>query len=85
MAVPVLAIDTVLSRQMAADDYKGQIPTAFIVLKEGRSTTADEIRNFCRQSLSDYKVPKQIRFVDSLPRTGSGQIDRKQLSLTKEN
>jgi len=67
------------------DDYKGQIPTAFIVLKEGQSATVDEIRNFCRQSLSDYKVPKQIKFVDGLPRTGSGQIDRKQLSVTKES
>jgi len=67
------------------DDYKGQIPTAFIVLKEGQSATVDEIRNFCRQSLSDYKVPKQINFVDSMPRTGSGQIDRRRLSATKES
>ena len=66
------------------DDYKGQIPTAFIVLRKGQSATPDEIRDFCRQSLSDYKVPKQIKFVDSLPRTESGQIDRKRLSLTKE-
>jgi long-chain acyl-CoA synthetase len=66
------------------DDYKGQIPTAFIVLKDGQSATPDEIRDFCRQSLSEYKVPKQFRFVDSLPKTGSGQIDRKRLSLTKE-
>jgi long-chain acyl-CoA synthetase len=67
------------------DDYKGQIPTAFIVLKDGQSATVDEIRDFCRQSLSDYKVPKQINFVDRLPRTESGQIDRKQLSLIKES
>jgi long-chain acyl-CoA synthetase len=67
------------------DDYKGQIPTAFIVFKEGQSATPDEIRDFCRQSLSEYKVPKQIKFVDSLPRTGSGQIDRKRLSTTKES
>jgi long-chain acyl-CoA synthetase len=65
------------------DDYKGQIPTAFIVLKQGQSATVDEIRDFCRQSLSEYKVPKQIKFVDSLPKTGSGQIDRKQLSGLK--
>ena len=65
------------------DDYRGQIPTAFMVLKQGQSTTPDEIRDFCRQSLSEYKVPKQIKFVDSLPRTSSGRIDRKQLSLTK--
>jgi len=67
------------------DDYKGQIPTAFIVLKEGQSASVDEIRDFCRQSLSDYKVPKQIKFVDSLPRTESGQIDRRLLSGRKES
>lgn len=67
------------------DDYKGQIPTAFIVLKDGQSATPDEIRDFCRQSLSEYKVPKQFRFVDSLPRTKSGEIDRKLLSGRKEN
>lgn len=65
------------------DDYKGQIPTAFIVLKEGRSAAADGIRDFCRQSLADYKVPKQINFVDALPRTESGQVDRKLLSGVK--
>jgi long-chain acyl-CoA synthetase len=67
------------------DDYKGQIPTAFIVLRDGQSATPDEIRDFCRQSLSEYKVPKQFRFVDSLPRTKSGEIDRKLLSGRKEN
>ena len=67
------------------DDYKGQIPTAFIVLKEGQSASVEEIRDFCRQSLSDYKVPKQIKFVDSLPRTESGQIDRRLLSGRKES
>ena len=86
------AVEEVLLRHSAVaetacvgvlDDYKGQIPTAFIVLKQGQSATVDEIRDFCRQSLSEYKVPKQIKFVDSLPRTGSGRIDRKQLSLTK--
>lgn len=64
------------------DDYKGQIPTAFIVLQEGHGVAPDELRDFCRLSLSEYKVPKQFRFVDSLPRTGSGEIDRKRLSTT---
>ena len=67
------------------DEYKGQIPTAFIVLKEGQSATSDEIRGFCRQSLSDYKVPKQIKFLDKMPKTKSGQLDRKRLSVTKES
>ncbi len=67
------------------DDYKGQIPTAFLVLKEGQNLAVDEIREFCRQSLSEYKVPKQFRFVDSLPRTEAGQVDRRLLSGRKES
>ncbi len=67
------------------DDYRGQIPTAFIVLKEGQSATVDELRDFCRQSVAEFKVPKQIRFVDSLPRSESGRIDRRLLSTVKES
>ena len=66
------------------DEYKGQIPTAFIVLKERQSATVEEIRNFCRQSLADFKLPKQIKFMDSIPKTESGQTDRRRLSRTEE-
>ncbi|PIP49002.1 MAG: hypothetical protein COS87_03010 [Chloroflexi bacterium CG07_land_8_20_14_0_80_45_17] len=61
------------------DELKGQIPTAFIVLKEGQVATAKEIRNFCRQNLANYKLPHKIEFVESIPKTGSGKIDRRQL------
>ena len=57
----------------------GQIPTAFIVLKEGQSATAEEIASFCCQNLADFKLPKQIKFIDSIPKTGSGKIDRQRL------
>ncbi len=66
------------------DEYKGQIPTAFIVLKERQSATVEEIRNFCRQSLADFKLPKQIKFMDSMPKTESGQTDHRRLSRTEE-
>jgi len=61
------------------DEHKGQIPTLFVVLKEGQSVTTKEIRKFCRQSLANYKLPHKIEFVDSIPKTGSGKIDRRQL------
>ena len=54
----------------------GQIPTLFVVPKEGQDITAKEIRNFCRQSLANYKLPHKIEFIDSIPKTGSGKIDR---------
>jgi long-chain acyl-CoA synthetase len=65
------------------DDYKGQVPTAFIVLKEGQNTTTEEIRNFCRQNLADFKLPKQIKFLNAMPRTESGQVDRLRLRSMK--
>lgn len=64
------------------DEHRGQIPTAFIALKEGQSATAKEIRSFCRQSLATFKLPHKIEFVDSIPKTGSGKIDRRRLKDT---
>jgi long-chain acyl-CoA synthetase len=61
------------------DGYGGQIPTAFVVLKEGQHATAKELFNLCYQNLADFKLPKRIEFVDSIPKTSSGKIDRKKL------
>ena len=61
------------------DGYGGQIPTAFVVLKEGQIATAEELSNLCYQNLADFKLPKEIEFIDSIPKTASGKIDRKKL------
>lgn len=61
------------------DGYTGQIPTAFVVLKEGHHATAQDLFNLCYQKLADFKLPKRIEFVDSLPKTASGKIFRKKL------
>jgi long-chain acyl-CoA synthetase len=61
------------------DELKGQIPTLFVVPREGQHLTKQEIRSFCRQSLANYKLPHKIEFVESIPKTGSGKIDRRQL------
>jgi long-chain acyl-CoA synthetase len=61
------------------DSYGGQIPTAFVVLKEGQHATAKELSNLCYQNLADFKLPKRIEFVDSIPKTSSGKISRKKL------
>jgi long-chain acyl-CoA synthetase len=64
------------------DGYGGQIPTAFVVLKEGQHATPEELSNLCCQNLADFKLPKRIEFVDSIPRTSSGKISRKKLKET---
>jgi long-chain acyl-CoA synthetase len=61
------------------DGYGGQIPTAFVVLKEGQSATLEELANLCYHNLADFKLPKRIEFIDSIPKTASGKIDRKKL------
>lgn len=61
------------------DGRGGQVPTAFIVTKEGQGATVEEIVSFCRQDLADFKLPKKFEFVDSIPKTGSGKIDRRRL------
>jgi long-chain acyl-CoA synthetase len=61
------------------DGYGGQIPTAFVALKEGQHATVDDLSDLCCHNLADFKLPKRIEFVDSIPKTASGKIDRKKL------
>jgi long-chain acyl-CoA synthetase len=65
------------------DEHGGQIPTLFVVPKEGQRVTKQEIRSFCGQSLADFKLPRKIEFVDSIPKTGSGKMDRRRLKEPK--
>ena len=52
---------------------------AAVVLKPGRTTTAEAIRHRAAQSLASYKCPKTILFVDSLPKNATGKILKKEL------
>ena len=53
--------------------------TAFVVLREGATAEAEEIIAFCRQRLAAYKVPRQVLFRDSLPRSSVGKYLRREL------
>ncbi|WP_044894870.1 o-succinylbenzoate--CoA ligase [Bacillus alveayuensis] len=62
------------------DDEKwGQVPCAFVKLREGYIATAEELITFCTEKLAKYKVPKQIYFVDQLPRNAAKKLLRRQL------
>jgi long-chain acyl-CoA synthetase len=61
------------------DQYQGEAVKAWIVLRPGQRATADEIRAFCRKKLAGYKVPRQIEFVESLPKTIIGKVLRRAL------
>jgi long-chain acyl-CoA synthetase len=61
------------------NDCGGQTRIAFVVLKEGQKATAEELCDFCHQNLADFKLPKRIEFIDDMPRTSSGEVDRREL------
>jgi benzoate-CoA ligase len=49
---------------------------AFVVLKSGASATADELKAFVKDKLAPYKYPRLIEFVQELPKTATGKIQR---------
>jgi long-chain acyl-CoA synthetase len=61
------------------DPTKGEVVKAFIVLKAGHSTSADEIRSWARDAMSSYKCPVHVEFRESLPTLGTGKLLRRAL------
>ena len=53
-----------------------EVVAAWIKLKEGQTATEDEIRRFCKDKLSHFKVPRYIRFVEAFPQTVTGKIQK---------
>jgi len=69
------------------DSLRGEVPKAYVVLKEGKALTGENLQYFCRQHLAHFKIPHYFEFKDSLPKTGSGKIDKaelKEAAWTKE-
>ncbi|RTQ93370.1 o-succinylbenzoate--CoA ligase [Lysinibacillus telephonicus] len=60
-----------------ADETWGEVPAAFVVLKY--DVSKEQIKEFCLTRLAKYKVPKQIYFVQALPRNGSNKLLRRKL------
>ena len=61
------------------DKARGEAPKAFISLKKGETATEAEIKKFCRERLVDYKVPREVVFMEALPKTASGKIRKQSL------
>jgi len=62
-----------------ADKFKGEVPKAFIVLKENGTLTESEIIRYLRNNLALFKIPKFIEFKQALPKTSTGKVARRQL------
>jgi fatty-acyl-CoA synthase len=58
------------------DEYYGEEIAAWIQLHPGESATADEMREFCKDKLAHFKLPKRIRFVDEFPMTVTGKLQK---------
>lgn len=68
--------DVALAAVVAAPDAKwGEIPCAFVELRNGSTLDADGLRDFCRSHLAHFKVPRRFVFRD-LPKTATGKIQK---------
>jgi len=62
------------------NEILGELACACIIPVEGAIVTGDELRDFCRDLVADYKVPDLVRFFDTFPMTGSGKVMRSELT-----
>jgi acyl-CoA synthetase (AMP-forming)/AMP-acid ligase II len=62
-----------------ADDRWGEVPVAFVALRPDAQATTDELIEHCRGQLARFKVPKDVLFVDALPRNPSGKVLKRDL------
>ncbi|NLF78979.1 MAG: long-chain fatty acid--CoA ligase [Chloroflexi bacterium] len=61
------------------DDKWGEVGRAVVVVEPGKALDETSLIAFLREQLARYKVPKSVVFVDALPKTGAGKIDKKAL------
>jgi len=62
-----------------SDKLRGEVPKAFVLLKEGKSLTGEEMRYFLREHLAHFKIPHYFEFTISLPKNRVGKIDKEKL------
>lgn len=76
----ILELDGIVEAAVVGrkDDFWGEIPVAFVVENE-KKTSADQILNHLKNNLASFKVPKEILYVDSLPKNASNKIMRHKL------
>ncbi|SHM91579.1 o-succinylbenzoate--CoA ligase [Gracilibacillus kekensis] len=76
----LLMMDGIVEAGVTAEEDKqwGQVPVAYIV-KNDKQLTTDRIKDYCKDRLANFKVPKQIHFRDQLPRNATNKLQRHKL------
>ncbi len=54
----------------------GEAPHAFVILRDGAETTEDELKQHVRDALAHFKTPQWVSFVDDLPKTATGKVQK---------
>jgi long-chain acyl-CoA synthetase len=67
-----------------ADEIKGEVAKAWVVLRTGHQATAEELRQYCKERLAPYKVPAQVEFRKELPKTMIGKVLRRELAKSTQ-
>jgi long-chain acyl-CoA synthetase len=62
-----------------ADEVKGELARAYVVLRPDAAVTETDLIDFCRSHLAAYKLPRSVRFVADLPKTSTGKIMPREL------
>jgi long-chain acyl-CoA synthetase len=62
------------------DELYGEEVAAVVVLKSGASSTEQEVIDFCKARLADFKCPKTVRFVDDIPKGPTGKLLKRELA-----
>jgi fatty-acyl-CoA synthase len=62
------------------DPKWGEVPRALVVPRPGTAPTVEALLTWCQGRLARYKTPRTVRFVEALPRTAAGKVDRRELS-----
>jgi long-chain acyl-CoA synthetase len=61
------------------DRIRGEAVKAFVVLKEGREVSRNQLRDYCRERMAAYKIPRDVEFIAELPKGPTGKILKREL------
>ena len=62
------------------DEQFGQRLKAFVVLRDGGELSEEDVKGYVKSNLARYKVPREVEFLDSLPRNATGKVLKRELA-----